>query len=90
MLKVLIEKEIKAWKIKYEKKIKELKAELTKTENKPEIKNRNYKQEMYNLKSDMKILIQTTDHSLGIVSQGRLAMKAKKAAAYPVCQQNFF
>ena len=68
LLKDLIEKEIKAWKIKYDEEIKDLKAELIKTKSNQEINNRNYEQEIYNLKSDMKILIEKTDHILGSVS----------------------
>ena len=68
MLKDLTKKEIRAWKIKYDEEIKELKAELIETKSKQEINNRNYKQEICNLKSDMKILIKKTDHILGSVS----------------------
>ena len=68
VLKDLIEKEIKVWKIKYDEEIKELKAELIETKSKQEINNRNYEQEIYNLKSDMKILIEKTYHILGSVS----------------------
>ena len=38
-------------------KIEELKAKLTETKSKQEINNRNYEQEMYNVKSDTKDLI---------------------------------
>ena len=68
LLKDLIEKEIKAWKIKYDEEIKDLKTELIKTKSNQEINNRNYEQEIYNLKSDTKILIEKTDHILGSVS----------------------
>ena len=61
-------KEIKAWKIKYDEEIKELKAELIETKSKQKINNGNYEQEIYNLKSDMKILIKKTDHILSSVS----------------------
>ena len=46
LLKDLIEKEIKAWKIKYDEEIKELKAELIETNSNQEINNRNYEQEI--------------------------------------------
>ena len=68
LLKDLIEKEIKIWKIKYDEEIKELKAELIETKSKQEINNKSYEQETYNLKSDMKILIKKTDHILSSVS----------------------
>ena len=58
LLKDLIEKEIRAWRIKYDEEIKELKAELIETKRKQEINNRNYEQEIYNVKSNMKILIE--------------------------------
>ena len=47
LLKDLIEQEIKAWKIKYDEEIKELKAELIETKSKQEINYRDYKQEIY-------------------------------------------
>ena len=46
LLKDLIEKEVKAWKIKYDEEIKEFKAELIKTKSNQEINNRNYEQEI--------------------------------------------
>ena len=61
-------KKIRAWKIKYDEEIKELKAELIETKRKQKMNNRNYEQEIYSLKSDMKILIEKTDHILGSVS----------------------
>ena len=63
LLKDLIEKEIKAWKIKYDE--EELKANLIETKSKQEINYRNYEREIYNLKSDMKLLSEKTDHILG-------------------------
>ena len=67
LLKDLIEKEYKAWKIKYDEKIKELNAELIETKSKQEINCRNYELEIYNLKSDMKLLIEKANHILGSV-----------------------